>query len=267
MPHANPPGRRPVALVTGASGGIGRDLATLFAQGGHDLVLVARDARVLDQVGAELARGQGARATIVAADLTDPAAPERVAAAVHDAGVSVDVLVNNAGYGLYGRFAETSLETELRMIQLNVSAVTHLTKHFLPAMLGRGAGRILNVASTAAFLPGPLMAVYYATKAYVLSYSEALAEEVAGTGVTVTCLCPGPTRTGFQARARMDESRLFRGPTTMSSKAVARAGYEGVMRGERLVIPGAVNKAVVQSLRVAPRRLVTRIARALNDRT
>jgi len=262
MPHANPPGRRPVALVTGASSGIGRDLAALFAQGGHDLVLVARDAGALDQVGAELAHGHGARATIIAADLADPAAPERVAAAI----ASVDVLVNNAGYGLYGRFAETDVATELRMIQLNVSAVTHLTKLFLPAMLARGAGRILNVASTAAFVPGPLMSVYYATKAYVLSFSEALAEEVTGTGVTVTCLCPGATRTRFQARAKMDESRLFRGPTIMSSEAVARAGYEGTMRGERLVIPGAVNKALVQSLRAAPRRLVTRIARALNDR-
>jgi short-subunit dehydrogenase len=230
------------------------------------VVLVARDARAIDQLGAELARRHGARATIVAADLADPAAPDRVAAAVHDAGVSVDVLVNNAGHGLYGRFAVTDLATELRMIQLNVSAVTHLTKLVLPAMLARGSGRILNVASTAAFQPGPLMAVYYATKAYVLSFSEALAEEVAGTGVTVTCLCPGATRTGFQARAGMDGSRLFRGPAVMSSEAVARAGYEGAMRGERLVIPGVINKALVQSLRAAPRRVVTRIARALNDR-
>jgi len=257
----------PTALITGASGGIGRDLARLFAAGGHHLLLVARSADALDQLGAELARAYGIRATTVPADLTDPDAPAAVHRAVRDLGAEVDVLVNNAGNGLYGRFAEADIDTELRMIQLNVTAVTHLTKLFLPAMLARRSGRILNVASTAAFQPGPLMAVYYATKAYVLSFSEALAEELAGSGVTVTTLAPGATRTGFQAQAKMDEARLFRRPTVMTSEAVARAGYEGLMRGERIVIPGLVNKALVQALRLAPRTLVTKILKAANERT
>jgi len=259
-------GRGLTALITGASGGIGRDLAELFARDGCDLLLVARSADALDALGAELSRTHGVRSTAIPADLSDPDAPAAVFRAVRDHGIEVDVLVNNAGRGLYGRFAETDLDTELRMIQLNVVALTQLTKLFLPAMLARRSGRILNVASTAAFQPGPMMAVYYATKAYVLSFSEALAEELAGTGITVTTLAPGSTRTGFQARARMDESRLFRGPTVLDSATVARAGYEGMLRGERLVIPGIFNKALVQALRVSPRRLVTKVAKRLNDR-
>jgi uncharacterized protein len=266
MSNLAAPPYRPTALVTGASGGIGRDLAKLLAAGGHHLLLVARSADALDELGAELAQAHGIRATAIPADLTDPNAPAAVHRAVRDLGAEVDVLVNNAGYGLYGRFAETDVDTELRMIQLNVAAVTHLTKLFLPTMLTRRSGRILNVASTAAFQPGPLMAVYYATKAYVLSFSEALAEELAGSGVTVTTLAPGSTRTGFQATAKIDQSRLFRGPTVMDSDAVARAGYEGLMRGERIVIPGLVNKALVQALRLGPRTLVTRLAKAANDR-
>ena len=262
---ANAPYRLTV-LVTGASGGIGRDLSRLFAAAGHHLLLVARNAAALDELGAELSAAHGIRVIPIPADLTDPVAPAAVHHAARELGAEVDVLVNNAGYGLYGRFAETDVETELRMIQLNVAAVTHLTKLFLPPMLTRRSGRILNVASTAGFQPGPLMAVYYATKSYVLSFSEALAEELAGSGVTVTTLAPGATRTGFQARANVDESRLFRGPTVMDSQAVARAGYEGLMRGERIVVPGLVNKALVQALRLGPRTLVTRIIKAANDR-
>jgi short-subunit dehydrogenase len=265
--HSSPTVGRPVALITGASGGIGRELATLFARDGFDLLLVARSAGALEELGAELSRLHGVAATAIAADLADPGAPEAVHEAARVRGATVDVLVNNAGHGLYGRFAATELDTELRMIQLNVAALTHLTKRFLPPMLARGRGRILNVASTAAFQPGPLMSVYYATKAYVLSFSEALAEELTGTGVTVTCLAPGATRTGFQARARMDEGRLLRGPNVMDAADVARRGYLGLMRGERIVVPGAINKAIVQALRLSPRRLVTRVGRALNDRT
>jgi short-subunit dehydrogenase len=172
-------------------------------------------------------------------------------------------LVNNAGYGLSGSFASTDEATELGMIQLNIGALTALTKGVLPGMLARGHGRILNVASTAGFQPGPFAAVYSATKAYVVSFSEALAEELAGTGVTVTTLAPGPTATGFAARANMQRSRLFRPGTTMTAQAVAAAGYSGLKRGRRLVVPGVLNKIQLQSLRISPRPWVAKIARAL----
>jgi short-subunit dehydrogenase len=186
---------------------------------------------------------------------------------VTNAGLRVDILVNNAGSGLGGAFAETDLATELRMINLNVTALTHLTKLFLPGMLERGAGRILNVASTAAFVPGPFMAVYYATKAYVLSFSEALAEELTGTGVTVTALCPGPTATGFQSAARIEGARLFRMPGVSDAATVARLGFSGLMRGKRIVIPGLLNKLLPQIVRVSPRRLVTLVSRFLQERS
>ena len=256
-------GARPTALVTGASGGIGRDLAKLLAAGGHDLILVARSVDALEVLAAELRREHGVEAAVVGADLSEPDAAARVATQVEARGQRVDVLVNNAGVGLYGAYLETDGARELQMVQLNVVALTQLTKLLLPAMAARRAGRIMNVASVAAFQPGPYMAVYYATKAYVLSYSEALAEELSGSGVTVTCLCPGVTSTGFQATAQLRGSRLGQRSITMDSATVARAGYDGMMRGKRIVIPGALNKALVQSLRLTPRRLVTRIVRTI----
>ena len=178
----------------------------------------------------------------------------------------VDILVNNAGFGTSGKFAQTDLHAELDMIGVNVAALTHLTKLFLGPMLERKRGRILNVASTAAFQPGPLMAVYYATKAYVLSFSEAIAEELTGTGVTVTALCPGPTATGFQQVANMGTEALLKLMRPVSSMEVARAGYRGMMRGKRIVIPGLKNKLGVQSLRVSPRAVAVKIVRALQER-
>ena len=188
--------------------------------------------------------------------------PEQLAARQ----LTIDILVNNAGFGVYGPFAATPAAEEARMIQVNVAALTMLTKRLLPGMIERRHGRVLNVASTAAFQPGPLMAVYYASKAYVLSFSEALSNETSGTGVTVTCLCPGPTRTGFQDRARMRESRLFSMVSVASAADVARAGYDGMMAGRAIVIPGLANKAGVQAVRVAPRALVRRLVRVLQDR-
>ena len=255
---------RPVALVTGASGGIGADLAELCAAGGHDLVLVARSVGPMTKLATSLERTHGVRCTVLGADLTEPDAAPTLVADLAERGIEVDVLINNAGFALFGKFIETSAATELSMIQLNVVALTHLTKLLLPGMVRRGRGRILNVASTAAFLPGPLMAVYYATKAYVLSFTEAVAEEVSGTGVTVTCLAPGATRTGFAKAAKADESKLFNAPTVMDSKPVARAGYDGMMAGRRLVIPGVANKLAMQSLRLAPRALAVRLAKLLN---
>jgi short-subunit dehydrogenase len=255
------------ALITGASSGIGRELARLFARDGCDLVLVARRVDRLEALGEELARRHGIRSRAIGADLAAADAPGAIVAAVRDAGLTIDVLVNNAGFGTAGPFATTDLRTELELLQVNVVALTHLTKLLVPGMLARGRGAILNVASTAAFQPGPLMAVYYASKAYVLSFSEALAEELAGSGVTVTTLCPGPVPTEFQARAGMAGSRLFAlAPLVGDAAAVARAGYAGLRRGKRLVIPGLANRLLVQSQRLAPRRLVTKIVRWLQQR-
>ncbi len=178
----------------------------------------------------------------------------------------MDVLVNNAGYGVYGPFLETSLDAELAMIQVNIVALTELTKRLLPPMVARARGRILNVASTAAFFPGPLMAVYYATKAYVLSFSDAIANELEGSGVTVTVLAPGPTASGFQAAAALEESKLFAGRQLPTSREVARAGYDGVMAGRPLVVPGIANKVTIQLPRFTPRRLVARLVRRVQER-
>jgi len=255
---------RQTALVTGASGGIGWELARAFAAGGYDLVLVARSAGKLEQLAGELRDRHGVAVRVLAKDLAGPGAPDEIFQELEGAGVAVDALVNNAGFATFGPFAETDLASELEEIQLNVVTLTHLTKRFLPGMLARRRGGVLNVASTAAFQPGPQMAVYYATKAYVLSFSEALAEELRGSGVTVTALCPGPTATGFQARAEMQDSGLFTGPLkVMDAAGVARAGYEGFRKGNRIVIPGLINKLGVQSVRVSPRALVTRLVGAM----
>lgn len=258
--------QKKTALITGASSGIGLDFARLFAEGGYDVVLVARTESKLKALADELGTKHGVRALAVAADLADPAAPGRLMERLEAEGVQVDVLVNNAGYAGYGAFAEMDARMELDMIQVNIMALTALTKAVLPGMLARDSGRILNVASTAAFQPGPLMAVYYATKAYVLSFSEALANETQGTGVTITCLCPGPTKTGFQERAKMEESKLVKGKEIMDSLTVARAGYEGLHEGRAVVIPGFMNKMLVQSVRFLPRRTVTNIVRKVQDR-
>jgi len=256
----------PTALVTGASSGIGLELAGFLARGRHDLVLVARNRERLETVAGGVAEEYGIRARILAADLSEPGAPAAIAAELSADSTRIDVLVNDAGFGAHGFFAAMPLEEQLAMIQVNVAALTHLTGLFLPGMLERRSGRILNVASTAAFQPGPLMAVYYATKAYVLSFSEALASETAGTGVTVTALCPGPVATEFQKRAGTEKGTLATGPLAVPARAVAFAGYEGMLRGDPLVIPGLGNRAVVQALRLAPRRLVTAISRRLQEK-
>lgn len=256
---------RPTALVTGASGGIGEALARLLAMNGHDLVLVARREKALQSLAVELEGVHGARSVVVGADLADPAAPRRIAEKVEASGRTVDVLVNNAGYAVHGAVAENAERAELDMLQVNVTALVHLTKLFLPGMVERGRGRILNLASTAAFTPGPFMAGYYASKAFVLSWSEGLAAEVAGAGVTVTALCPGPTETGFATTAGVHKKRLFKGNNVMDAAAVARAGFRGMMSGTRVVIPGMRNKVLVASGRFAPRRLTASVAGYLNE--
>jgi len=258
----NSQNQRQSALITGASSGIGWDLAHIMALD-FDLIVTARNQKKLEELAAQLESAHGARVHVIPADLARPQAPEEIFAEVARRGLQVDVLVNNAGFGSYGAFKSTSLQDELEMLQVNVVAVTHLTKLTLPGMLERKRGRILNVASTAGFQPGPLMAVYYATKAYVISLSEAIANELKGSGVTVTCLCPGPTATEFATRADMEKSRLFM-LGRMRSQDVARAGYKGLLRGKRLVIPGLMNKLVMQSVRFTPRKMVTAIAGSLN---
>jgi short-subunit dehydrogenase len=259
-------GNTTTALVTGASGGIGYELAKLFAKDHHNLVLVARSAPRLSQVADELQRQFGISAKAIPLDLTAAPAPHFLFDQLQREGIPIDFLVNNAGYGVHGEFAKLSLEDSLGQIQLNITALTTLTRLFLPPMLERGVGKILNVASTAGFQPGPLMAVYYATKAYVISLSEALANEVEKTGVTVTCLCPGPTGTGFQERAAIEDSRLTKFGM-MSAKAVAMDGYRGMLSGKTLIISGFRNWLVAESVRFAPRRLVTALSRKLAEKT
>jgi uncharacterized protein len=259
------PYTRPVALVTGASSGIGRELCRVLAREGHDLVLVARREPELQALAEELKSHYGTTGTVVTADLSTPAGAQQVFDAVAAAGLDIDVLVNNAGFGGSGRFTETDAGHEQRMVAVNVVALTDLTKLFLPAMIERRRGRVLNVASTAAFQPGPFMAIYYATKAYVLSFTEAIAEELAGTGVTATALCPGVVPSGFQDTAGLsDNALLLHSPGVKSADFVAEAGYDAMMHGRRVVVPGALNKIGVQSLRIAPRRAVVAVIRRLN---
>ncbi len=249
------------ALITGASSGIGRQLARLCASGGFHLVLTARRVDRLEALAAELSRAYGVEARAVEADLSDRAAPDRIYEQIR--GAPVDILINNAGFGLRGPFAETDWRAEERLIEVNLAAPAHLTKRFLPEMLGRRSGRILNVASTAAFVPGPFMAMYYASKAFLVSFSHAVAEEVKGTGVTVTVLCPGPTRTEFEQAAGVEGSKLFQGEV-MSAEAVAREGYRAMMAGKAEVIAGARNRWMIRGTRLAPRTTLAGIAGRLN---
>ena len=256
-------GERETALVTGASGGIGEETVKLLAERGCDLVLVSRNGEKLRRLAEAISP---ARADVLALDLASASAPAEVASFLASKSLEVDILVNNAGYATFGPFSETNLADELGEIQLNVATLTHLTKLVLPGMIRRGRGRILNVASTAAFQPGPLMAVYYASKAYVLSLSEALANECEGTGVRVSALCPGPTETGFVAAAAgMSESKLF-DRAVMDARTVAEAGYRGMFDGKAIVIPGFRNNLLARSIGFFPRNLVTKVVRGIQEK-
>ena len=257
--------RTPTALITGASGGIGYELAKLFAADHHNVVLVARSVGKLTKFADDLQRQYGVSAKPIALDLTAAPAPQFLFDQLQRESIAVDVLVNNAGYGRMGKFSELSLEDNLGQIQLNITALTHVTKLFLSPMLERRSGKILNVASTAGFQPGPLMAVYYATKAYVISFSEALANELSGSGVTVTCLCPGATDTGFQSRAGTENTMLFRKLRPMDAETVARDGYRGLMTGNTLVISGFRNWLLAEATRFGPRKLVTAMSRKVME--
>jgi short-subunit dehydrogenase len=253
-------------LITGASTGIGYELAKLFARDRHNLVLVARSGDKLAQVANEL-QSLGVTVRTYSLDLTQPPAPKFLFDQLQTEGFTIDILINNAGFGAFGEFAQMSNDEIFGQIQLNIIALTELTRLFLPAMLARRTGRIMNVASTAGFQPGPLMAVYYATKAYVISFSEALANEVRHSGVTVTCFCPGATHTGFAKRAGNDKSRLFKQLGAMNVEKVALDGYRAVMEGRTLAISGAHNWLVAQSTRFAPRKMVTALSRWISEPT
>jgi hypothetical protein len=252
---------RGTALVTGASAGLGAEFARLCAAGGYDVVLVARSAPRLAALAASLASTYSVKARPLVADLSSPAAPPEIFAQM--SGTPVDLLINNAGFGVRGAYAETDWARESSLMQVNMVSLAHLTKLFLPEMLRRRSGRILNVASTAAFVPGPFMAVYYASKAFVLSFSEALSNEVEGTGVSVTVLCPGPTRTEFAEAAGIADSSLFHGPT-MGAAEVALVGYRAMMAGKPSVIAGARNRWTMRGARLIPRSWIAATTRKLN---
>lgn len=252
------------ALISGASGGIGYELAKEMAQQGHDLVVVARSEAKLLAMAQEFNQKYNVQVQVITKDLSQPSAPDEIFAECEDANITIDMLVNNAGFASYGLFHELDRGKEMNMMQLNMMALVHLTHLFLPSMVERGNGRILNIASTAAFQPGPLMAVYYATKAFVLSFSEAIANELDGTGVTVTALCPGPTQSGFQSRADMEASKLVQNGL-MAAETVAKIGYEAMMKGKTVEIPGFSNKVGAALPRFVPRNMVTKIVRNMQE--
>ena len=249
------------ALITGASSGLGKEFAKIHASKGDNLVLVARSKDKLESLKFDLEKQFSVSVYVIVKDLSDQYAPKAVYEQLKIQKIKVDYLINNAGFGDFGLFAETNWEKQLEMINLNITCLTYLTRLFLPDMIQNKFGKILNVASTAAFQPGPTMSVYFATKAFVLSFSEAIANELKGTGVTVTALCPGATETGFKAAASLEESGLFKGNQIATSKEVAEFGYSKMMEGKTVVIHGIVNNLMAQSVRFAPRSIVTSIAR------
>jgi short-subunit dehydrogenase len=251
------------ALVTGASAGIGVELARLAAKDGHDLILVARRRDRLETLAAELTKAHGVQVAIIAADLSDPATPATIADRLRGEGKQVDFLINNAGFGSCGPFSTSVLAREVEMIHLNIRALVQMTHLFLPDMLARKSGRILNMASIAGFVPGPYMATYYASKAFVLSFTEALSSELLGSGVTITASCPGPTKTEFSTVAGSERTNLFQ-RSVADAATVARHAYRAMMAGKVVAIPGLMNKLIAQSTRISPRAWLRAIAAGLN---
>jgi len=252
------------AIVTGASCGIGYELAKILAKDGKDIVVIARSRDRLEDLKKEIESKHGTKVKVLAKDLSDPKAPPQIFSELEKEKIAVDVLVNNAGYGVYGMFLETDLQEELAMIQVNAVSLTHLTKLFLKGMVRDKSGYILNAASLCAFLPTPMEAVYCSTKSFVLHFSEALANELQGTGVKVTCLCVGLARTEFQKRARMENCKAAK-RKMMDAATVAEAGYKALKRGKLIEIPGMIYKFAPWFARLAPRNVVTRVVRSQHE--
>jgi short-subunit dehydrogenase len=251
------------ALITGASNGIGLELAKIHASKGDNLVLVARNISKLNQIKTELESQYKISVHIIGKDLSLPNAPQEVYDELKHKNIVIDYLINNAGFGDYGFFYETKWEKELQMINLNITALTHFTKLFLQDMVKRRSGKIMNVASTAAFQSGPTMAIYYASKAYVLSFSEAIDNEVSDKGVTVTTLCPGPTETGFLEAAALQDSKLFKGKKIAGAKEVAEYGHKAMMQGKTVAIQGFMNRVMANAVRFIPRALAVKVVRGI----
>ncbi len=256
---------RKTVLISGASSGIGYEFAHLFAQHQYDLVLVARSETKLQTLKADLEAKYGVMAVSIPKDLAQPGAAEELFHQVNQQRLQIDVLINNAGFGNYGLFVETDWNKEAQMIQLNITSLTHLTKLLLQGMVERQQGKILNVASTAAFQPGPLMAVYFATKAYVLSFTEAIANELQGTGVTAIALCPGPTESQFQATAALENSKLVAGKTLPTAAEVAQFGFNALQRNQTVAVHGLYNRLLTFVVKFLPRNMVTASVRQMQE--
>ncbi len=249
------------ALITGASSGLGAEFARIHASKGDNLVLVARGEEKMNTLKVDLEKQYAISVYVIARDLSEQSASQDIFSELQTKRMHIDYLVNNAGFGDFGLFAERDWKKQEQMINLNVMALTHFTRLFLPGMIKNRFGKVLNIASTAAFQPGPTMSVYFASKAFVLSFSEAIANELKGTGVTVTALCPGATETGFKVAASLDSSNLFKGSGIAGSKEVAEFGYRAMMKGKTVAVHGFLNTLMSQSVRFAPRNIVTAIAR------
>lgn len=251
-------------LITGATGGIGYALAEIFARNGYNLALTGRNLEKLTSIKGRWEQQYNVDIKYCLKDLAVSTTPDEMYQALRAEMIDVDILVNNAGFGLLGEFSRSSLSDQLEMLQVNITALTHLTRLFLPDMIQRKRGKILNIASTAAFLPGPGMTVYYATKAYVLSFSAALSHELRSSGITVTALCPGPTHTGFQARAGMANADLFKRMSIMSAEEVAAIGFRGLLKGKPIVITGTLNAFGAFMTRFIPRTWLMNIVNTLH---
>ena len=236
----------------------------LFARSGYDLVLVARNGAALQELASRLREEFGVQTEACPQDLCNPNAPKQLFDHLEQKGITIDVLINDAGFAMQGPFVENDAVTMLNMLQVNIVALTHLTRLFLPPMIDHGRGKILNMASIGSFMPGPLMAAYFASKAYVLSLSEALSNEVQGTGVTVTALCPGPTRSRFAARAKLTDTKAFRG-TLMAAGDVAQEGFDALMKGKSVVVTGLKYKLQLLPTPLVPRRLLAFFARQYHE--
>lgn len=254
------------ALITGASSGIGLELAKIHASKGDNLVLVARRKDKLEALKKELENTFNISAWVLEMDLSIINAAKEVYNFTSKENITIDYLINNAGFGDYSLFHESNWNKQDKMLQLNITSLTQLCRLYLPEMISRGSGKIMNVASTAAFQPGPLMAVYYATKSYVLHFSEAIANEVKDKGITVTALCPGATESGFEEAAAVGESKIFKGKKLPSSLIVAQYGYKAMMKGKSVAIHGFMNKLMAYSVRFAPRALVVRVTRSVQEK-